>query len=302
MNCPGPRSAQNLTEPAGVRQASKMTGNQLNGFVDMLRCPRSGQQLVVDGEALATVDGRHRYRLSRAGIVMFAENFASPEAKTQRHHYNKIAEAFTANLEYPHTREYRAYLDRAMLKAVGEGELGLVVELCCGSAKEAMTLFGRRARRYVGIDISENMLQAALSQHNHPNMILLQADATHVPLASESVDTVVTLGGIHHVPQRSRLFAEIVRILKPGGRFFYREPVSDLFLWRALRAVIYRLSPMLNHDTERALRYEETVPLMEGAGLRSLQYHSHGFLGFCLFMNSDVLFFNRLFHFVPGIG
>jgi hypothetical protein len=40
---------------------------------------------------------------------------------------------------------------------------------------------------------------------------------------------------------------------------------------------------------------------MERAGLRSLQYRTHGFLGFCLFMNSDVLFFNRLFRFLPGI-
>ena len=30
-------------------------------------------------------------------------------------------------------------------------------------------------------------------------------------------------------------------------------------------------------------------------------YETHGFLGFCLFMNSDVLFFNRLFRFIPGI-
>ena len=47
--------------------------------------------------------------------------------------------------------------------------------------------------------------------------------------------------------------------------------------------------------------YKETVPVLEKAGLRSLRYETHGFLGFCLFMNSDVLFFNRLFRFVPGI-
>lgn len=109
------------------------------------------------------------------------------------------------------------------------------------------------------------------------------------------------LGGIHHVPDREQLFKEIARILKPGGRFVYREPVSDFPLWRGLRAIIYRLSPMLNHETERPLLYEETVPLLEQVGLRSLRYDTFGFLGFCVFMNSDVLFFNRLFRFVPGI-
>src|SRR5262245_27217724 len=65
--------------------------------------------------------------------------------------------------------------------------------------------------------------------------------------------------------------------------------------------MIYRMSPMLNHATERPLLYEETVPLLEHAGLRSIRYQTHGFFGFCLFMNSDVLFVNRLFRFVPGI-
>jgi len=274
---------------------------RLESFLDVLRCPRSGERLIIENTTLATMDGRQRYRLSGTGIPMFADNLVSPEAETQRRHYDNIAAAYTANLGYPHTREYLAYLDQAMLETVGQGGLGTVAELCCGRG-EALILFGSRMRRYIGIDVSENMLRSALKDQDYPDAILLQADATRVPLSSESVDTVVMLGGIHHVPERAQLFSEIARILKPGGRFVYREPASDFLLWRALRAVVYRLSPMLNHDTERPLLYRETVPVMEKAGLRSLQYRTYGFLGFCLFMNSDVLVFNRLFRFIPGIG
>jgi ubiquinone/menaquinone biosynthesis C-methylase UbiE len=269
-------------------------------FLDVLRCPLSGAALRLEDDALATPDARFRYRRSEAGIPLFAEEFLSAEAAAQRQHYNKIAAAYTANLEYSHTKEYIAYLDRAALDAIGPGELGTVAELCCGRG-EALALFNSRIRRYIGVDISENMLNATRKLHHHPNSVFLQGDATRVPLAPECIDTVVMLGGIHHVPDRRGLFAEIARILKPGGRFLYREPVSDFVLWRALRAVIYRISPMLDQSTERPLLYEETVPVIEHAGLRSLQYRTHGFLGFCLFMNSDVLFFNRLFRFVPGI-
>jgi len=280
--------------------APHVEATPLDRFLDVLRCPASGARLVSEPGALASVDGAHRYRVNEAGIPLFAESALSPESAAQRHHYNRIAAAYTANLDYPHTKEYLAYLDQVVLDAIGDGPLGTIAELCCGRG-EALALLGGRARRYVGVDISENMLAAVRRLHAHPAALLVQADATRVPLADESIDTVVMLGGVHHVPARARLFAEIARILKPGGRFLYREPVSDFMLWRGLRAIIYRLSPMLNHDTERPLVYEETVPLLESAGLRSLHYRTHGFLGFCLFMNSDVMVFNRLFRFMPGI-
>jgi SAM-dependent methyltransferase len=177
----------------------------------------------------------------------------------------------------------------------------LFINIAGGGRGEALKLFGTGARSYIGIDISENMLQSTLKAHDHPHAIFVQADATCTPLAPDSIDTVIMLGGVHHVPARPQLFKEIARVLKPGGRFLYREPVSDFLPWRALRAIIYRMSPMLNHATERPLLYEETVPVLERAGLRSVRYQTHGFIGFCLFMNSDVLFVNRLFRFVPGI-
>src|SRR5262249_5577130 len=64
--------------------------SDLEGFLDILRCPRSGQRLVIENETLATMDGRQRYRLAHTGIPMFAEDFVSPEAETQRRHYNRL--------------------------------------------------------------------------------------------------------------------------------------------------------------------------------------------------------------------
>lgn len=269
-------------------------------LVGLLRCPATGGRVVQHGDALASADGSRRYAIHPAGIPLFAAELCSAEARVQQRHYDAVARAYLENLAYPHTAEYMAYLDRVLLDAVGPGSLGTVAEICCGHG-EAFHLLGDHVGRGVGVDVSLAMLEAAAHRRNSPRLSFIQGDATMLPLADAAFDAVFMLGGIHHVNDRGRLFAEIHRILKPGGRFYFREPLSDFILWRWIRAVVYRLSPALDHATERPLLHRETVPVLESSGLRCRVWQTHGFLGFCLFMNSDVLVFNRLFRFLPGI-
>ncbi|MEH6753918.1 MAG: methyltransferase domain-containing protein [Alphaproteobacteria bacterium] len=271
-----------------------------NSSFDRLRCPETGARLVRDGDVLRAESSARSYRLNDLGVPLFAESFLSSDAERQRDHYDRIAAAYVEHLDYPHTEVYTDYLDRALYEAIGTRDLGVTAELCCGRG-EALRLLSDRIREGIGVDISEEMLNAAIHEGVRDTWTLVQGDATKVPLADESVDSVVMLGGIHHVNDRDGLFREIARILKPGGRFYWREPVSDFLLWRGLRALIYRLSPALDHETERPLRYIETRQPLDDAGLTLDHWRTYGYAGFCLFMNSDVLVFNRLFRFLPGI-
>ena len=63
------------------------------------------------------------------------------------------------------------------------------------------------------------MLKTAQSEHAGRPFTFIQGDATTLPLADSVFDSVFMLGGIHHVADRRALFAEIARILKPGGAF-----------------------------------------------------------------------------------
>ena len=269
-------------------------------FLQMLQCPEAGEPLSQRGDTLVCRSNRHRFPVSPAGVPVFAETFLSADARLQRDHYDRIAGAYLRNLAYPHTMEYTAYLDRVLLEAFGAREPGLLAEICCGRG-EALHLIGDRATRAIGVDVSLKMLDAARRDFPGDTFGFIQADATILPLKDDLFDTVVMLGGIHHVRDRRGLFAEIFRVLKPGGVFLWREPVSDFLPWRALRSIIYRLSPTLDHETERPLLWKETVPPLEEAGLRLRTWRTCGFLGFCLLMNSDVLVFNRGFRFIPGI-
>jgi SAM-dependent methyltransferase len=268
-------------------------------MLDLLRCPATHQLLAQRGDQLCTIGDNTCYQISSYGVPIFARQL-SDDSSAQRGHYDAIADAYVRNLSYPHTQEYMAYLDRVLLDAIDPARLDTIAELCCGHG-EAFKLLRGRFKRGVGVDISESMLNYAVRSHGTSNVTFVQGDVTRLPLASDAFDSVLMLGGIHHVNNRASLFGEINRILKPGGRFYFREPANDFVLWRSLRALIYRLSPMLDHETERPLRWAETVRELKNAALACEQYDTHGLLGFCLFMNSDVLVFNRAFRYVPGI-
>lgn len=272
----------------------------LDRVLPLLRCPQSSEVLERSERALQSASGSNCYRISEQHIPLFAEQFLSPEAAIQQEHYDHIADAYATNLQYPHTQEYMDYLDRVLREEIADTEFGVCAELCCGTG-EAFALFEHAIDTGIGVDISSSMLEKAQEAFKDSPLIFVQGDATLLPLANESFDTVIMLGGIHHVPDRQALFEQIYRVLKPGGVFFFREPVSDFWLWKFLRAIVYRVSPVLDHETERPLLYAETVPVLEAAGFSQVTWRTCGFLGFCLFMNSDVLFVNRLFRFIPGI-
>ena len=50
------------------------------------------------------------------------------------------------------------------------------------------------------------------------------ADATRLPLADDSVDTLITLEMLEHVPDPGAVVTELARVLKPGGTVFLSVP------------------------------------------------------------------------------
>ena len=267
--------------------------------IQHLRCPATGQPLRIAGHELVTTDGTRRYPVTTTGIPHFADDLISDAGRVQQQHYDRIASAYLANLQYPHTQEYMAYLDAIFLGLVRE-PLGTFAEICCGAGEGFELLKGKYCQG-IGIDVSSVMLEAARRAHPGSSVFFAQGDATMLPIADAAVDAVVMLGGIHHVNDRQRLFAEIVRILKPGGRFLWREPVDDFFLWRALRAVLYRVSPTLHAETEHPIRKQPTISGLCAAGLNVTTWVTAGFAGYCMLMNSDVLTLVRAWRFLPGI-
>jgi ubiquinone/menaquinone biosynthesis C-methylase UbiE len=269
---------------------------------EKLCCPLTHAKLRWYDNKVSSEDGSNTYAITPSGIPLFADEYCSVSAERQRKHYDQsFADNYLENLGYPHTQEYMSYLNSLFSSIVDKEDLGEVAEICCGHG-EVISLFGKQLGVGIGVDVSQAMLEKAkITYGDYGNFIFVQGDATMLPLESNSFKSVIILGGIHHVPDREELFKEIFRVLKPGGRFYFREPVSDFFIWRWIRAMIYAISPSLDSETERPLLWKETVPILRKVGFLLKSWKTCGFIGFCFFMNSDVLIFNKGFRFIPGI-
>ncbi len=105
-------------------------------------------------------------------------------------------------------------LDAAPLQLAGRR----VLELGCGTGRNARRILALGAASYVGVDGSPGMLERARAQLEDPRAGWLQADlASPVPLPDGSADEVLLCLVLEHVPQLEPLFQEVHRLLAPGG-------------------------------------------------------------------------------------
>jgi SAM-dependent methyltransferase len=77
-------------------------------------------------------------------------------------------------------------------------------------------------RSAVGVDATREMLEAGvgvLAGAGVRNTVLVQADATALPIPSGSADVVTSRLAAHHFADAAAAFREIARVLRPGGLF-----------------------------------------------------------------------------------
>jgi ubiquinone/menaquinone biosynthesis C-methylase UbiE len=102
-----------------------------------------------------------------------------------------------------------------------------VLEVSSGRGGGAFFLMGTfRPAEYIGIDLSEENVRIANERFGGTDGLEFRVgNAEDLAFADESFDAVLNIEASHLYPNPSCFFAEVARVLRPGGLFFY----ADLF-------------------------------------------------------------------------
>ena len=123
-----------------------------------------------------------------------------------------------------------------------------VLEAGCGIATDGVQ-FARGGANYTGVDFSPTALELAERRFGLSGLPgrFVQRSLTELPFPDASFDLVYSNGVIHHTRDPRRAFAELARIVKPGGHLDLWLYPRRGRLWEtimpAARAVTVRLPP-----------------------------------------------------------
>lgn len=158
----------------------------------------------------------------------------------------------------------------AAIAALKEGEV--VIDLGSGGGFDIF-LAGPKVGatgRAIGVDMTPQMIDKARTNIAHyekatglNNVEFRLGEIEHLPLADNSVDVVISNCVLNLAIDKQRVWDEIARVLKPGGRV----AVSDMALFKPLPEEVLRIAESWAGCISGAIPIDETRAQMERAGL-----------------------------------
>jgi ubiquinone/menaquinone biosynthesis C-methylase UbiE len=99
-----------------------------------------------------------------------------------------------------------------------------VLEVSCGRGGGASFVSRTfEPQRYLGVDLSAENIKLATARAARKNLTFAIGNAEQLDLPDASFDVVINIEASHLYGDRTRFFAEALRVLRPGGSFCYTD-------------------------------------------------------------------------------
>ena len=129
------------------------------------------------------------------------------------------------------SEEWRAAVrDFIIPWALGDGDLGDDV-LEVGPGYGATTdVFRERVAKLTAVEIDPELAAALAARLDGTNVTIIEGDATALSFENDRFTGATCFAMLHHVPSpemQDRLFAEVARVVRPGGLFVASDSLAD---------------------------------------------------------------------------
>jgi SAM-dependent methyltransferase len=144
-----------------------------------------------------------------------------------------------------------------------------VLDHACGAGVDLLLAARRvgRTGRAIGVDMTSAMRAEALSAAREANLLdvvdVREGLFEDLPVDDASVDVLISNGVINLAPDKPRVFREIARVLRPGGRLY----LADVIVARELVLEVREDPGLWAACIGGALPEEELYEIAAGAGL-----------------------------------
>ena len=127
----------------------------------------------------------------------------------------------------PATAFFRSIEIEVLADAMRDHVQGVGLDLGCGDGILTDILFKQIRERpdLIGIDIDPLETEAAAAYPFYRRIHTAPAQA--IPEPDASIDYVVSNSVLEHIPDLDGVIAEVGRVLRPGGRFFFTVPSAE---------------------------------------------------------------------------
>jgi ubiquinone/menaquinone biosynthesis C-methylase UbiE len=143
-------------------------------------------------------------------------------------------QAYLELMARPYTRRLKAEVDKYMTSLNLNGVT--ILELGCGISEHAHRF--NKNNMMIVTDITKSLVEK-----NEPPSVRAIVDAQVFPFKDKTIDFIIFVGILHHLPDQIKALTEAARTLRPNGRIFICEPhrLSINFIYYSLRILVMKI-------------------------------------------------------------